>query len=70
LRRILSNILDIMGKRLIGLYDETIWGFTRFVDHDYLGKFPQYWEVGKSEYYRLCSIVVPLYLVILSVFAQ
>jgi len=20
------------------------------VDHDYLGEFPQYWEVGKSEY--------------------
>jgi len=26
LRRILSNILDIMGKRLIGLYDVTLFG--------------------------------------------
>jgi len=26
LRRILSNILDIMGKRLIGLYDVTLYG--------------------------------------------
>ena len=50
LRRILSNILDITGKRLIGLYDVTLFGFTGFVDHDYLGEFPQYWEVGKSGY--------------------
>ena len=50
LRRILSNILDIMGKRLIGLYDVTIWGFTRYVDHNYLGECPLYWEVGKPEY--------------------
>jgi hypothetical protein len=46
-----SNILDIMGKRLIGLYDVTLsGGFTRFVDHDYLGEFPQNWEVSNFEH--------------------
>ena len=51
MRRILSNILDMMGKRLIGLYDVTLFGgLPGLWIMIILGEFPQYWEVGKSEY--------------------